>query len=114
MAISIGQGLAITTTYLPGGIVGVPYTPTTVATTGGTPPITFTATGLPAGLAISAAGQITGTPIGPAGTSSGVITATDSTNPTHLTVTATLSIVIAPPQFQIIPPALPNRIGGVH
>jgi Putative Ig domain/PKD domain len=113
LQIVIGQGVAITTTSLPPGIVGVPYSAPLVTATGGTAPYTFTATGLPAGLSISAAGQIAGTPIGPAGTSSGVITVTDSTNPTHLTATATLSIVISPPPLQITPPSLPNGNVGI-
>ncbi len=94
LSITINSALAVTPITLPGGIVGVAYTATTVAATGGTGPYTFTATGLPAGLSISTAGAITGTPTGPAGTSNPVITVTDSTTPTHLTATANLQIVI--------------------
>jgi hypothetical protein len=85
--------LAITTTALPGGIAGTPYTAPAVIATGGKPAYTFSATGLPAGLSISAGGQITGTPTA-AGVSQAVITVTDSQSPTPLTATATLPITI--------------------
>ena len=49
--------------------------------TGGTPPYTFTAAGLPAGIAISAAGVIFGTPTTPAAAATAVITVTDSAAP---------------------------------
>ncbi len=55
--------LVIVTTSLPGGSPGVPYDATLVAT-GGSGPITWSVTlgNLPAGLTLSAAGQITGVP----------------------------------------------------
>jgi zinc metalloprotease ZmpA len=48
--------------------------------TGGTPPLHWTATGLPAGLSVSDSGLISGTPT-TAGTSSVTVTARDSANP---------------------------------
>jgi len=54
--------LTITTATLPNGTVGQPTRLTTVAATGGTPPYTWSASGLPNGLSISAAGVISGTP----------------------------------------------------
>jgi LPXTG-motif cell wall-anchored protein len=49
-----------TTTILPAGAVGTPYTATVVAA--GTPTPTFSATGLPPGLTMDASGVISGTP----------------------------------------------------
>ena len=60
------------------GTVGVPYPFVCAAT--GTAPITFTASGLPPGLAISAAGVISGTPA-TAGAFTGAITAANGTPP---------------------------------
>ena len=94
LSITIKPALAISTTSLPTGFVGVAYN-TTVLATGGTSPYTFTATGLPAGLSISAGGQITGSPT-TAGTTTAAITATDSTSGTAQTATANLSITINP------------------
>ena len=105
----VGTNPAITTTTLPNGFVGTAYTPTTVAATGGTGPYTFTATGLPAGLVISSAGQITGTPTA-AGTSSATITVTDS-SAAHLTGSANISITILP-GLTIQTTTLPNGVVG--
>ncbi|MFU8870862.1 ExeM/NucH family extracellular endonuclease [Micromonospora sp. SL4-19] len=57
--------------------IGTAIAPLTLGATGGTPPYTWTATGLPAGLAISTDGVVTGTPTA-AGTSSVTVTVTDS------------------------------------
>ncbi|MBI1789350.1 MAG: putative Ig domain-containing protein, partial [Acidobacteria bacterium] len=61
--ITIGGRLAITTTSLPNGTVGVGYSQT-VAATGGTPPYTFDVPpgSLPGGLSLSTAGVLSGTP----------------------------------------------------
>lgn len=61
--VSIGN-LAITTTTLPNGIVGVSYN-ATLAASGGTPPYTWslaTGSNLPPGLSLGASGTISGTP----------------------------------------------------
>ena len=71
------------------GTVGVPYNHSCTAT--GTPPITFTASGLPPGLNISPAGLIAGTPT-TAGTFSGTITAANGTPPD---ATQPFSIVVS-------------------
>ena len=61
--VTVIAGVAISSpAALPGGTVGTAYTSTTVTATGGTAPYVFAASGLPAGLNISAAGVITGTP----------------------------------------------------
>ena len=58
---SASSGPTISTTSLPAGGVGQNYLQN-VAATGGSPPYTFTASGLPAGLTISSTGSITGVP----------------------------------------------------
>jgi hypothetical protein len=63
--LTVAQALAITTTSLPSGAVGTPYS-VVLSALGGTPPYTFTITAgaLPSGLSLSAsAGLIYGTPV---------------------------------------------------
>lgn len=80
--------LAITTSSLPQGVVGQPYSATLTAT-GGRGARTWSATGLPAGLSISTAGTITGTPTAPwSGTASASVR--DSTG----TVTRALGLTV--------------------
>jgi hypothetical protein len=112
ISLTIVTPLTVQTASLPAGVVGTAYDQTVTAN-GGTTPYTFTATGLPAGLSISAAGQITGTP-GATGTSTVVITVTDSTTPTHLTATSgNLSLVIGPAPSITTTSPLPNGFVGV-
>jgi hypothetical protein len=87
--------LTISTTSLPAGTVGASYS-ANIAATGGTTPYTFSATGLPSGLAISAStGTISGTPTqSDIGTASVTITVTDSTTPTPQTAAADLNLAI--------------------
>jgi hypothetical protein len=68
--------LAITTASAPNGTVGTAYT-ASFAASGGTAPYTFSATGLPDGLVMSAAGAITGTPTAP-GAATIVVTVKDA------------------------------------
>ena len=68
--------LVITTANLGNGTVGSPYSGS-VSATGGVLPYTWTASGMPSGLSISAVGAISGTPIA-AGTYSVSVTVTDS------------------------------------
>jgi hypothetical protein len=112
LSITIVAPLTITTTSpLPGGVVGTAYN-TNVAATGGTNPITWNATNLPGGLGINAStGAITGSPTTP-GTTTAVVTATDSTNPTHLTATANLSITIVAPVTITTTSPLPGGVVG--
>jgi subtilisin family serine protease len=87
--------LAITPPFsLAGGTVGVTYSATLTAS-GGTPPYSWSAFGLPAGLSINpATGEITGIPT-TAGTSAVTVTVTDSA--THKASSSVpTSIVIAP------------------
>jgi predicted extracellular nuclease len=78
---------------------GTAITPLTLAATGGTAPYTWTATGLPAGLAISADGTVSGTPT-TAGSSSVTVTATDSAAATG---SATFGFDVAPAAPTITP-----------
>lgn len=89
-----GQGPGITTAALTGGSVGNAYS-AIIAASGGTPPYTFAATGLPSGLSIEAAtGAIAGTPVA-AGKSTVSVTVTDSATATA-TREYTLNIQGAP------------------
>ena len=80
-----GGTFAITTTTAPFGVVGNVYS-TTLATTGGTAPLTWTVFGgaLPAGLNLTntATGEVTGIPTLPAGNFTATFTVTDSTGKT--------------------------------
>ena len=89
--------LAITTGALAAATVGSAYSAPIVAS-GGNTPYAFSATGLPSGLTIAGpTGTISGTPAAnTSGTTSITITVTDSTQPTALTASATLSLTINP------------------
>jgi hypothetical protein len=88
--------LTISTTSLPAGTVGTAYS-ATLAATGGVSPYTWSASGLPAGLSISSAGNISGTPTA-SGNFSASITVLDSTNATaSASETITIASAPAPP-----------------
>lgn len=104
--------LKLTTSTLPNGTVGVPYS-ATIGVTGGTAPYTCTVTGgtLPAGLAMGAGCLVSGTPT-KAGTVTVTVTVTDSSNPV-LTTTGPETIVIAPAPLSLTTSTLPNGTVGV-
>jgi alpha-tubulin suppressor-like RCC1 family protein len=83
----------VTTSALPLGTVGVGYT-TTLTASGGAPPYVWTASGLPAGLVLSAAGVLSGTPTTMGG-SPITIAVTDSALRTG-TAVLTLTVAAAP------------------
>lgn len=94
MTIQPSNVLTITTTSLPGAVVGTPYSQT-LAASGGTPPYTWSVSVgvLPAGLALDpATGVISGTPT-TAETANFTVTVTDSVAATD---TQALSIVVSP------------------
>jgi hypothetical protein len=107
-ALKINAAPVITTvTPLPSGEKTAPYS-TTIATTGGTAPFAWTATGLPAGLAIGAStGIISGAPTA-VGTSSVTVALTDAAGAT--VSKANLVLVIAA-QPTIVSVALANGTG---
>ncbi len=92
----------------PGGTVATAYAGATFTATTGTVPYTFTGTGLPPGLTLSAAGVLSGTPTA-GGTYSTVITATDAYGATG---SATFSITIAAPTLSVTPTSLPTADYG--
>lgn len=94
--ITVNQPLAISTTSLTSGSVGVAYSASLTAT-GGVPPYTWSLTSgsLPAGLSLSTSGFITGTPTAQ-GTQTFTVQASDSQTPAA-TATATLSLTISGP-----------------
>ncbi len=111
--------LAIATTSLPNGTVGVAYSGS-IAASGGTAPYTFSASGLPAGLIISGAtGAITGTPAeGCAALSTVAVTVTDSALPSPQSAKVNLSLTVAVPAQQtsklaIVTTSLPSGTAGV-
>jgi large repetitive protein len=62
LTLTIAQtALTISTSTLPSATLGTPYS-TAIRADGGTPPVSFSATGLPAGLALSAGGTLSGVP----------------------------------------------------
>ncbi len=100
---------AITTSSLPNGTVGQPYS-TSLSGSGGTPPYTWSITpALPSGLSLNTTtGAITGTPVS-AGTGSHTFTLRDSTVP-PLTAQTTLTLTInpAPAGLSITTTSLPD------
>uniref|UniRef100_Q02BT6 Ig family protein n=1 Tax=Solibacter usitatus (strain Ellin6076) TaxID=234267 RepID=Q02BT6_SOLUE len=94
--------ITINATVLPSGTVGAAYS-ATLSATGGVPPFTWSATGLPAGLTISAAGSISGTPTVP-----GVFAFTATVKDSAGTTASKLNqLTIA------LPPAPPLNFGGI-
>jgi Putative Ig domain/PKD domain len=108
--VTVSGPLAITTTALPNGVVGSSYNGALVAN-GGTPPYTWAATGLPAGLSIDpSAGAITGAPA-TAGGATVNVTVTDSTSPTHASMSKQFPVTIAA-ALGISTASLPNGVVG--
>jgi|GEM_PF-466984 len=97
-SLTIIPQLAISTVALPNSILNIAYS-AVLASTGGTAPITWSATGLPSGFSInSSTGAITGTPTTVTGSPFSVsITAIDSgTGATQQTATKQLTLTVLP------------------
>jgi phage tail sheath protein FI len=105
LTITVEAGVTVATTSLPNGNVGTPYNATLAASGANSPANWALAAGttLPAGLNLSATGQITGTPT-TAGVSNFSVTVTDNTGPS---AAKQLMITIAP-AVSIATTALPN------
>jgi len=105
--------LTITTTALPSGTEGIPYSATLQASDGTAPYIWNVASGdLPAGLALDGPGVVSGTPTAP-GSSSFTVRVTDSGSPAQSS-TKPLSITVSPEgAFSITTTSLPNGTTGV-
>ena len=102
--------LSVTTSSLPGGTVGTPYSQA-LAASGGTPPYTWalaSGTTLPAGLTLSTGGTISGTPT-VAGSKTFTVRATDSASQS---ATASLTIVINAPALTVSTSSLPAGTVG--
>ena len=83
-----------TTSPLPAAVVGAAYSQTLQAT-GGTPPYSWSATGVPAGLALASGGTLSGTPTA-AGTQTLAVTVRDSSvNDVPATASANLLLTVA-------------------
>ena len=105
--------LTVTTTSLPDGQTGLPYSQNLVAT-GGTLPYTWKVTGgrLPPGMVLNpSTGQLNGTPTN-IGSSVITFTVTDSGSPAQ-TATVALTLTIAPPTLTVTTTSLPNGQVGV-
>ncbi|WP_350339209.1 Ig domain-containing protein [Geomonas sp. Red32] len=87
--------LSITTASLATGTVGVPYPGQAMAATGGSPPYSWTAAGLPPGLSMTSGGSIGGTPSA-AGTFAVAIQVTDSAQGSAA-ATLNLTVSLVPP-----------------
>jgi hypothetical protein len=104
------QGLTITTTSMPAGTVNSPYS-LTFTTTGGVPPLTFSATGLPTGLTLnSSTGVVSGAPT-TAGTYPIVLTVNDSSSQTAV---ARYFLSVQIPLLSFTSNTLPNGITGAQ
>jgi hypothetical protein len=108
----------VTPTTLPGGTVGIAYSQT-LAASGGTGQYAFgvAAGSLPAGLTLTATGQITGTP-STAGQSNLTIRATDAsgcpgTVSYAIAIAAAVPVPPGCPALTFTPAALPNGTAGV-
>ena len=101
------SNLIITTSSLSGGTVGSAYSATLNAT-GGTPPYTWSAAGLPAGISASSSGILSGTPTSP-GAFTVSVTVKDSAG---VSVTASLGLTILSSPLQITTTGIPTQTLG--
>jgi hypothetical protein len=119
--IQVAAPLAITTSALPGGTAGAPYS-ANISTTGGVTPVGFavTAGALPPGLQLALASAppqtatLSGAPT-TAGTFNFTITASDSSNPTQTApqaYTVTIAPAVIPPANVVFLTPLQNSIEG--
>lgn len=104
LALTINTAPVIATSALPGGAVNTAYS-TTVTATGGTAPLVWSSSGLPAGLSLdSATGVLSGTPSAP-GTASVALTVTDSAGASQ---SKTIPLTVSATALTITTNSLPN------
>jgi Putative Ig domain len=117
-SIAIGSPVRITgPSALPGGIVGLAYPPpgggVTFSSTGGWPPQTWSATGLPPGMSINTSGLLSGTPT-VQGSYTPQFTVTDAIGATA-SVTLPLAITaLARLQITTVPALAPATVGTFY
>ena len=99
--------LTITTFALPNAVAGAAYS-ANLGASGGTPPYTWTVTGLPAGVTATAAGVLSGTPTA---TGSFKVSAT-VTDSSRLTATQSYTLAVAAPPLVITTASVPNGTVG--
>ncbi|MCZ2150976.1 MAG: putative Ig domain-containing protein [Bryobacterales bacterium] len=105
LTLTINAAPAISTSSLAGGALNVAYGSTTLTATGGTAPLVWSATGLPAGLTLDPnSGVLSGTPTA-TGTSQVALTLTDAAG---AVATKTLSLTISASALTITTNSLPN------
>ncbi len=103
--------LAVTTNTLPSATLCLAYGPATATASGGLPPYTWSATGLPTGVTIDAlTGQISGTPqlttAGPGGTANQTVTLTvQDATPSSASSSIGLQVIDPAGPFSITAPA---------
>ncbi len=91
-----GPSLVVTTSSLPNGALTSAYS-ASLSATGGTPPYTWSASGLPAGIAVSSSGTLSGTPTSPGGFTV-TVTVKDSTG---VSASANLALTISSTPLKI-------------
>ncbi len=110
LTLTIAPPPSVGTDPLPDWTINRPYPDTTLTASGGTPPFTWSASGLPIGMSMSPGGVVSGTPIS-LGTSDITVTIKDARNATatqHVTLT-----INAPPVITTL--ALPaGRVGDPY
>ena len=106
--------LAVTTTALPDGTVGTPYTPQLEAT-GGTPGYTWSQTSggaMPDGVTLSSTGQFSGTPTVAGTFGPYVFQVKDSASPSVTATSVSMSIKISGSNLAVTTTSLPNGTTG--
>jgi hypothetical protein len=104
--------VTVTTSGLVPGVQTVTYPAVTLTATGGKKPYTWTATGLPPGLVLSAAGVLSGTPT-TAGAYTPAFTAADSSTPGVPSAPATIPVNVLLSGATITTQSLPNGVVNI-
>ena len=101
-SLTVYRALSITTAFLPNGTVNLAYGPVTLAATGGSGSVAWSAAGLPAGVSILAGGVLSGAPSAE-GISSVVVTAADSVSGQTRSSSLPLTVATATSALKIGP-----------